>query len=205
MDRLDGPTQLFFDPDQKRSTIMTVTPDKLQTGKQLFEGREQGTTSLVIGFLGSRHLHSQQVALRVGQCVTNASPHFFPRIVALFGTTHGAGFDRLTVDDGCTRLRISALLGAHPHAQGVQNAIPDSFPLPPAKVVIDGLPLRILMRQQAPGAPTPQHVQNRIDHLASLDKRPAALQGWVRDQRLQQVPLLESVKCFGSPALVVLT
>jgi len=77
MDRLDGPTQRFFDPDQKRSTIMTVTPDKLQTGKQLFEGREQGTTSLVIGFLGSRHLHSQQVALRVDQCVTLATPHFF--------------------------------------------------------------------------------------------------------------------------------
>ena len=77
MDRLDAPAQLLFDPDQKRPAIMTITPDKLHTGKQLFEGREQGTTSLVIGFLGSRHLHSQQVALRVDQCVTNASPHFF--------------------------------------------------------------------------------------------------------------------------------
>jgi hypothetical protein len=95
----------------------------------------------------------------------------------------------LTVNDGRTRLFLSPLLGAHSHAQGLQETIPDPFPLPPAKVVIDGLPPGKLMGQQAPGTPTAQDVQNRIDDLASRDKRPAALQGWLRDQRFQQLPL----------------
>ena len=72
--------------------------------------------------------------------------------------------------------------------------------LPPAKVVIDGLPLGILMGQHPPGTPTAQHVQNRIDNLASRDKRPAALQGWLWDQRLQHLPLrICQIGGIGSP------
>jgi len=76
MDRLDGPAQLLFDPGQKGPAIMAVTPDTLHTGKQLCEGREQGMTSLLIGFLGSRHLHSQQIARLFHERVANASPDF---------------------------------------------------------------------------------------------------------------------------------
>src|SRR5258708_31954185 len=56
------------------------------------------------------------------------------------------------------------------------------------------------MEQQTPGAPTTQHVQNRIDNLASRDKRPAALQGRLRDQRFQHLPLcIRQIGGIGFP------
>lgn len=77
MDRLDRPAQLLFHPRQKRPTIMTITPDKLHTGKLLFEGREQGPASLLIGALSAQDFDSQQIALRIHQGVTFAAPRFF--------------------------------------------------------------------------------------------------------------------------------
>jgi hypothetical protein len=56
------------------------------------------------------------------------------------------------------------------------------------------------MGQHAPGASTPEYVQNRIHDLAPLDKRPAALQGWLRNERFQQLPLrICEIGGIGSP------
>src|SRR5258708_4648969 len=85
---------------------------------------------------------------------------FFPPIVALLGTAHRAGFDRLTVDDRCTGLFVSALFSAHLHAQRVQELLPDAFALPSAKVGIDGAPGGKLMGQHPPGAPPAQNVED---------------------------------------------
>ena len=69
--------------------------------------------SLQIGAAGSMHPDCQEIALRIDQQGSFAPPDFFPRVVALFGTTNGTGFDRLAVDDGGTGLRISTLLVPH--------------------------------------------------------------------------------------------
>lgn len=79
MDGLNRPAQRFFHPSQKGSTVMTIAPNELQTGKRILEWLEQGSAALVIRGLGSCHLHSQQIALRIDQCMTLAAPRFFSR------------------------------------------------------------------------------------------------------------------------------
>lgn len=98
------------------------------------------TQYLLIGALNSQNFDGQKITLRIHECVAFAAPRF-SHIIALFGATHDAGFDRLTVNDRCTWLFLSALSLAHSHVQDLQNTIPNAFPLPPAKIVIDGLPL----------------------------------------------------------------
>jgi hypothetical protein len=131
MDSLHDPAQVLFSPGQKRPTIMTIAPHELHPGKGLLQRRQQGSASELFGSLGTRHLDSQQMALRIHERMANASPDFFPHVLARFRTTHGAGFDRLTVNDGRAWLFVSALPGGHPHAQRLEETIPDSFPLPP--------------------------------------------------------------------------
>src|SRR5438876_7581946 len=80
---------------------------------------------------------------------------FFSRVVAFFRATNRTRFDRLTVDHCRARFRISPRFFANLDAERLHEAIPDPFLLPATKGVIDGSPGRKLMRQHAPGTPTP--------------------------------------------------
>jgi len=77
LDRLDAPSQGEPGPGEEGAAIVAVSPDQLEAGKQCFEWRQQGSPSLLIGFLGPRHLHGQEIALRINQRVALAAPRFF--------------------------------------------------------------------------------------------------------------------------------
>lgn len=77
MDRLHIPAQLFFDPDKKSPSIMTVTPHELHPGKSLLQWRKQDPASLLIGTLSAQYVDGQQIALRIHERVTRAAPDFF--------------------------------------------------------------------------------------------------------------------------------
>jgi hypothetical protein len=50
----------------------------------------------------------------------------------------------------------------------MQDLLPDAFVFPFAKVIIDGLPGRKLVRQHAPGTSTAQDVEDGIHDFAPL-------------------------------------
>lgn len=56
---------------------MTITPEQRELGKGVFERRQQGFSSLLIGARGGEHFDGQQMALRVNEGVSFAPPKFF--------------------------------------------------------------------------------------------------------------------------------
>lgn len=75
--RLHGPAQMLFEPRDEGSCVMTISPDQLELGKLVFQRREQGFGSGLIGPIGTQDFHAQQVALGVNQQVPFAPPDFF--------------------------------------------------------------------------------------------------------------------------------
>jgi hypothetical protein len=57
---------------------VAITPEQLDLGEALLEGLEHPSSSLLIRAMGTGHLDSQQVALRINQDVSFATPRFFP-------------------------------------------------------------------------------------------------------------------------------
>ncbi len=85
LDRLDDPPQGDPGPDAEGATIVAVSPHQLQAGKQFLQRREQGSTSFLIGSLGSSHLDRQEMALRINERVALATPDFFSPYRSPFG------------------------------------------------------------------------------------------------------------------------
>src|SRR5260370_7401062 len=111
--RLDDPPQGDPGPDAEGAAIVAVSPDQLDAGKQLLQWREQGSASFLIGSLGPSHLDRQQMARLFNERVAFPAPHFFPHIVAFFGTANPTGFDRLAFVNSPTRLSLSPLFLLH--------------------------------------------------------------------------------------------
>jgi hypothetical protein len=70
------PTLLLL-PVDEAAPVMTIAPDQLAPGKRLFQRREQGSSSLLVGPIGDEHFDGQQMALGVNQGVPFAPPDFF--------------------------------------------------------------------------------------------------------------------------------
>ena len=85
LDRLDDPSQRELGPHTEGATIVAVSPHQLQAGKQFLQRREQGSTSFLIGSLGSSHLDRQEMALRINERVALATPDFFSPYRTPFG------------------------------------------------------------------------------------------------------------------------
>ena len=74
---LHGPAHLLFEPGDEGPSVMTISPNQLELGKLVFQRREQGFRSCLIGAIGPQHFHAQQVTLGVNQQVPFAPPDFF--------------------------------------------------------------------------------------------------------------------------------
>lgn len=77
LDRLHGPAHIVLEPVDEAAPVMTIAPEQLEPGKRLFQRREQGSGSLLVGPIGGEHFDGQQMALGVNQGVSFAPPDFF--------------------------------------------------------------------------------------------------------------------------------
>ena len=75
------------------------------------------------------------------------------------------GLHGLAIDDPGTRL--APLPGGHPDiaAEQVMHALPRPVVPPAPKLLLDDLPGREIMRQQAPGTPTPQAREDGVEDV----------------------------------------
>ncbi len=96
--------------------------------------------------------------------------------------------DTLTIQDSCACLGMTVSGLSHFSAQSVVNALSSSISPPVAKVGVDSLPRRKIMRQIAPLATSAQDIEDGIDNLSAqvISRTPSAFD-W-RNQRLEDLP-----------------
>src|SRR4051812_8246688 len=97
--------------------------------------------------------------------------------------------DALAVQDPGAGGRITALADALVFAQHGQDLFPQPVAAPEAKVVVDGLPGRQVMGQQAPGAAAAHPIRDGVEQLAAGVAGGAAAGSDRWDERLEQSPL----------------
>jgi hypothetical protein len=85
--------------------------------------------------------------------------------------------DRLAVDDGGRRKRVTAASGPIALAQDLVDPLPLPALAPCAEVIIDHAPRRQVMRHHAPGDATPEYIKAAIKDPAKLISpiRPSSL------------------------------
>ncbi len=71
--------QMLFNPCNQRPSVMTVSPEQLQTGKEILEWLQHLLGSGQVGITGSRDLDFHEMAFGIDEGVSFASPDvFFP-------------------------------------------------------------------------------------------------------------------------------
>src|SRR3712207_2956449 len=81
-------------------------------------------------------------------------------------SSHTGSLDRLAVHYACAGLRISLEVYSQTLAQLRVQILPGTVDTPSSEVVVNGLPGRKLMRQQAPSTATADHVEDGVEDLA---------------------------------------
>jgi hypothetical protein len=114
---------------------------------------------------------------------------FFPGVVAPLAADLGR-LDALAVDDRGARLRIPAGPPPHGLAQRRVDPLPSAVEGPDVEVIADAVVIGEVLRQQPPLAAGPRQVQDGVDHLPQVQLARATRPRPLREQRLQQRPLL---------------
>jgi hypothetical protein len=85
--------------------------------------------------------------------------------------------------------------------QPVENLLPDAAPRPTVEAIVYRRVSPIPVRQIEPRHPRPQHVENRVHHVATVSARPLLAP---RHQRLQKSPfLIDQIKPHDPPSPTV--
>lgn len=97
---------------------------------------------------------------------------------ALAGGRHvGGGLDALGVDDARGWFVVSAFLPADLAAKEAVELVEYALFLSAGEVGVDGVPVRVVVREVAPGDPGPVHVEDRVQKAAQVVVRwPADVQ-----------------------------
>src|SRR5215210_3615194 len=93
--------------------------------------------------------------------------HLLAGVVAALLAAHPGGLDALAVHDPGARLRVPSEPDSSPPTQGRVQPLPRPVDAPGSEVVVvDGLPRREVVREQAPGAAAAHHVEDGVEDLA---------------------------------------
>lgn len=104
-------------------------------------------------------------------------------------SSHSGSLHRLGIHYARTRLRISPEAYSQTMAQGSVQPLPSTVDAPNSEVVMDSLPGRKLVRQQAPGTSATDDVEDGVEDLAQgVTPGPPGF-SWSRQVRLYALPL----------------
>jgi|SRR5438874_8162618 len=140
--------------------------------------QEQGHARSILN-IRRVHIGTQYQAAAIDQDVALAAVDPFGAVVATNAADAGRP-DGLAVDNACTRLRIAADGRAELLAQHGVEVLPGAIQTPQAEIVIGSLPGCELVRQQPPGAATPNDVEDGVQNLAQRVEAGSADTLWRR-------------------------
>ena len=157
----------------RRSEVALVDPELLQTGELLVSTVQQQWHSCAILNVGGMHSGSEDQATGIDQEMPLAAIDALGAVVAA-DTADARGADRLAVDDARTGLRLAPDHGSELATQDRVQKCPGAIEPPQPEVVIGGLPGWELVREQPPGAATPNDIEDRVQDLADgMEARPS--------------------------------
>src|SRR4051794_25778865 len=111
-------------------------------------------------------LRLEQKALRIHQNMAFSALDLLAAIIASLLSSHAGALDRLRIDNTRGGLRITPKTDPQALADGCVESLPGTIDAPEAKVMVDGLPRREVVRQQAPGAAAAENVEDGVEDLA---------------------------------------
>ena len=110
-----------------------------------------------------------------------------------FLADRGRGTDRAGIDDAGRRFLLASLLLAHRRSQALGDSFPGAVFGPGQVVTVHCVPVRIALRQGAPLTARRRHVEDGVDHTATVDfdRSPHRSRTPIRrDQIGDELPLL---------------
>lgn len=171
-----APAELLRDPAFPSTGVALVRPYVLEAGERgrcAFQKQWDGSTILAVRRVDRCVEHQP---LRVHQQMPFAPTHFLCAVVAT-NTTHTGCFHRLAIDDAGARLGFASSAEAHLFAERGVQLLPGSILSPFPPLVIHRLPRWEVAGEQAPGAATPNDVENGVDD------RPSTMDEWAASVR----------------------
>src|SRR5215217_5769899 len=172
---LHAPSPFLAYPLSKPAGVGGIRPDDGQPRQFPLQLMAQELpTAVAVVQAGCVDVHAEHEASSVHQQVTLASGQTLSTIVAAFGTADAGSPHHLAVQDRPARIAILALRFAHRRPEPVVG-LPQPLISPPlAKVVVDRLPGRVLLREHPPGAAAPQQVKDGVGYAPGRPLRGTA-------------------------------
>lgn len=190
-DDLELKATMVGHPGQELATIATVDPDEAQflAGATQLGEQEAGTVPVLDRSGGDQH--RQQQAHGVNQEMPFRTIDLLARIIAPHTSKRGR-LDTLAIEATGGRMLVPAGTPPHLGPQRVVDPLPDAILTPVAKVGVDALPFRILLRQHPPLDATHRHVQDAVDNLPHVQAAGSSARFRRRNHFLDNVPLAVS-------------
>src|SRR5215207_6791468 len=139
-----------------------------KTRKPFARSFEQHLDPVSVHDVGRMDLRLEQKALRIDQDVAFSALDLLAAIIASLLSSHAGALDRLRIDNTRGGLRITPKTDPQALADGCVEPLPGTIDAPEAKVMVDGLPRREVVRQQAPGAAAAENVEDGVEDLAQV-------------------------------------
>jgi hypothetical protein len=181
---LHPPPEVVLDPALAATGVALIDP-KVFDARELFVGSlQQQRHGCTILNVGRMHFGAHYQAARIDQNVALAAVDAFGAVIA--SRTADAGRpDGLAIDDARAGMRVAPDGDAELLAQDRVHVFPGAIETPQTEIVIRTLPGWELVREQPPGAATPNNVEDGVQDLTDRMQAGAADSfGW-RQKRVQ--------------------
>ncbi len=159
--------------------VTAVRPRVLRARERFAGVLQERLDPPVIHHLGAVDLRFEHEALGVYPDMSLSALHLLAAVVSSLLSSHARAPERPVIHHAGARTRIPSDAHAQTLAQGGVQPLPGTVEAPGPEVVVDGLPGRKLVGQQAPGTSATQHVEDGVEDLPQgMDSRAA---GSLRD------------------------
>ena len=159
------PSELRLDPMLSTPRVALIDPEVGDARKLVVGAFQQQWDAGAILNVCRMHPGSKNQATGIDEDVAFAAIDAFGTVVAT-NTADTSGPNGLAVDDASARLGVAPDTGAELLAERRVQVLPRAIQTPQPEVMVGGLPSWKFVRQQPPGAATPQDVENGVQDLA---------------------------------------
>ena len=186
---------MILDPTLAATCIALIDP-KVFDARELFVGSpQQQRHRRTVLHIARVPFGEQHKAASIDQNVAFAAINAFGAVIAAHTVDAGRP-DRLAIDDACAGMRVAPDGDVELLAQDSVHVFPGAIETPQTEIVISSLPGWELVREQPPGAATPNQVEDgvQISRTGCMRGRPTFLGGCKSGPRRANSASVRSVR-----------
>lgn len=168
LDDIENGIEMLVYPLNELTSVGSIGPNSLEmSDERIIELGKQQFCPIAILDTGGMNHNLKYVTDSVDENMPLSALNSFSSVIAPF-TTCFRCFDTLAVDNGSAWLRLSFALLPLLLAQPFIDAVPGTIHRPLAKVVVDTVEVRKVMRQIFPLAAGSIDIEDGVDHCSHL-------------------------------------